>query len=365
MPFDSGTISFRPCAVIEEFPEDALDRFAAKAAPPLEHAGPEPQLGWVTGRGLLETTIDEESAICGGFIHLQLRNAVRKIPTSLLRAECRMAELVYIRENKESVVPRKIRKQIKEDATERLMPKMPPQITGIPFAYDEPYKRLYIGATSDKQLDTFMAYFHQTLGFEPVPLTPEVIVVQQMDMDPADVPPLNFSSRLNDGDAIGTIGQNFLTWLWYYLDTNKGVLPKTQMGEFGMLMDGPLVLVADGPGAHESSIRKGTPLLSAEAQAALSVGKKLNRVKITLARGDEMWICTVDGETFTFRSMKLPDGEALDPNSVFEERMTNLYVFQTVFFELFKYYVRQVTDADTRAALQKDIKSWVEGLPAK
>lgn len=365
MPFDSGTVGFRACSVSKPFPDDALERFAAKAAPPLEHVKQEPQIGWVSGRHLLETRIDEETALTGGFLHLYLRQAQRKIPVSLLRAECRMAELAYMAEKEEAVVPRKVRKQIREEVTERLMPNMPPQLGGVPFAYDEPYKRIYVGATSDKQLDTFLAYFQQTLGFEPVPLTPEAVIIEQLDMDPTAVPALNFSPERTDGEGTGSIGQNFLTWLWYFLDQRKGVLPKTQLGEFGMMMDGPLVLVADGPGAHESAIRKGLPLVSAEAKAALRVGKKLSRVKLILARGNDIWSVTVDGENFVFRGMKLPDGEALDPGSVFEERMTNLYVFQTVFFELFKTFVREMMDDSRFAATEEGARAWVKSMPGK
>ncbi len=365
MPFDFGTISFRACFLPQPLPPDSLARFAAKAAPALEHVREEPQLGWVSGRHLLESRIDEETAILGGFIHLSLRQAQRKIPTSLLRAECRMAELAYQAEKQEANVPRKIRKQIKDEVAHRLLPIMPPQISGIPFVIDEPYKRVYVGATSDKQLDLFLAHFQQTLGFEPVPLTPEAIVVQQLEIDPAGLPCLNFSPNLPDSAAIGALGQNFLTWLWFFLDQRKGLLPKTQLGEFSMQLDGPLTLVADGPGAHESAIRKGLPTISAEAKAALTVGKKLARAKMTAARGNEIWTLAVDAENFVFRSVKLPDGEALDPGSVFEERMTNLYVFQTIFEELFKYYVREIGTPAKVASLQLEIKEWVKGLEGK
>ena len=365
MPFDSGTVSFRACFLDRELGEGALERFAAKAAPPLEHVKQEPQLGWVSGRHLLETRIDEQTSVSGGYPHLALRQAQRKVPTALLRAECRMAELAYQAEKGETTVPRKVRKQIKEEAMERLLPKMPPQISGINLAVDEPYKRLYVGATSDSQLDNFVSYFHQTHGFDPLAITPESYLVEQLDMDPSSLPCLNFSSVQSDDEAMGGVGQDFLTWLWFYLHERSGVLPKTQLGEFGMMLDGPLVLVGDGPGAQESSIRKGQPLASPEARAALLAGKKVKRVKMTLARGNDIWTTSVDGEKFVFRGMKLPDGEALDPDSVFEERMTNIYVFLTVFFELFKHYVREVSDSSRLAVLQKEIKDWVKAMSGK
>ena len=366
MPFDSGSISFQVCSLPQSLPEDLLAKFSKKKAPPLEHAKDEPQLGWVSGRHLLETQIDDKTAYLGGYIHLSLRQAQRKIPAQLLRAQCRMAELELMAEKGLDRIGRKQKKQIKEDVTERLLPKMPPQLSGIPFVVDSPSNRLYVGATSDKQLDTFMAYFHQTLGFEPVPLTPDVLAAEQLGKDPSDLPRLNFAPETPNEEAGGTLGQNFLTWLWFFLNQREGALPKTQLGEFHMAIDGPLVLVAEGAGALETSLRKGLPTLSAEAKAGLSVGKKLRQAKLSLGRSrQEVWTVTVDADNFVFRSLKVPPGEALDPGSAFEERMTNLYVFHTVLTELFKYFLTQLTDTSKVADIQKSGKRWVEQMDGK
>jgi hypothetical protein len=341
-------------------PEDTLERFAAKAAGALENVKDEPVVGWVSGRHLLETRIDDETAYLGGYLHLCLRQAQRKIPTSLLRAQCRMVELSLQAERNSTSLPRKEKKRIKEEVTETLLLKMPPQISGIPFVIDQNDNRLYVGAPSDKQLDIFLGIFCETIGFEPVPLTPEITPTDIFKLNPDAVAPINFAPDLPDVEAGGTLGQNFLTWLWLYQEKNEGRLPKSQLGEFSLMLDGPLVFVADGPGAHESSIRKGLPTLSAEAKAALTVGKKLKQAKIILARSRaEVWSATLDANTFVFRSLKLPDGEALDPASIFEERMTNLYIFQTVFYALYKKFITDLVDADTAKKFQQEAKEWV------
>ncbi|OPZ30110.1 MAG: recombination associated protein [Lentisphaerae bacterium ADurb.BinA184] len=367
MPFDHGTMTFCVCTLPQPMPKDALARFAAKAAGPLERVEHEPQLGWVTGRHLLENRIDEKTAFAGGYLHLSLRQAVRKIPASLLRAECRMAELALLADKKPGdTVARNERRQIKEEVTERLLPTMPPQLTGLPFVVDENYKRVYVGASSERQLDTFNAMFSQTVGFDLVPQTPEALAVMHIGKAAHDLVPFNLSPALADNKATGTLGQNFLTWLWFYLDGRKGVLPKTQLGEFSMQLDGPLVFVAEGEGAFESAIRKGLPTQSAEAKAALLVGKKLRRAKITLARGDsDQWTTGIDADNFSFRGLKVPDGETLEPNAVFEERVINLYVFHTVLTELFKHFVKELSDPARRAAIQRDAKAWVQALEGK
>ncbi|MFO7821791.1 MAG: recombination-associated protein RdgC [Lentisphaeria bacterium] len=366
MPFDSGSISFRVCDLKEPMPEDALERFAEKAAGPLEYVKNEPKWGWVSGRHLLETRIDDQTAYAGGYLHLTLRQAERKIPASLLKAECRMAELALLQEQGGDRISRKQKKQIKEDVTERLLPDMPPTLSGMDFVVDEGYKKLYLGATSDKQLDTFMASFYQTVGIQPVPIEPELLATELTDAEPSALPVLNFSDSVPDTVAGGTLGQSFLTWLWFYLEQHGGVLPKNQLGDFSMMIDGPLVFVAEDTGALESSIRKGVPTASAEAKAALSVGKKLKRAKLTMVRGkDQQWQTNIDADNFVFRSMKLPEGEALDPASIFEERVTNIYVFQTMITQLFKRFIEEISNSSRAAEIQKDAQEWVQAMRGK
>ena len=360
MPFDQGSITCRVCRLPQDLPEDYLQRFAEKAAVPLEYVKDEPMTGWVSGRHLLERRIDEETAIKGGYLHLALRQAQRKIPASLLKAECRMEELA-LESERERPVGRKEKKRIKEEVSERLLKDMPPQLSGIPMLVDRGDSRLYIGASSDTQVDLFMAHFLEAQGFEPVPLLPDIAAEDLFSVNPDAIPQLNFSPSLPDENVGGSLGQNFLTWLWFFQEARGGVLPRTQLGEFGLMIDGPLVFVAEGAGALESTIRKGLPTVSAEAKAAMMVGKKLKRAKLILARDkNEIWSATIDADTFCFRSLKLPQGEALDPESVFEERVTNLYIFQTVFYQLFQRFLNEMTDPEQAREFQSRAKEWVQ-----
>ena len=366
MPFDRGTITCRVCILPKPLPDDALEKFAAKVAGGLDSVKDEPQIGWVSGRHLLERRIDDETAIVGGHLHLCLRQAQRKIPASLLRAECRMAELALAAENKTASVNRKEKKRIKEEVTQRMLPQMPPQLAGTYFVVDRNAKRVYVGASSDRQFETFIALFSDTVGVEPVPLTPEIAALELAQVKPDDVRPLNFSPDLPDGNAAGTLGQNFLTWVWFLQEECNGVLPKTKLGEFSFMVDGPLVFVADGPGALESTIRKGLPTLSAEAKAALLVGKRLKRCKLIFARGQsEIWSATLDADSFLLRSLRLPDGEALEANAAFEERITYLHIFQTLFYALVERYLKETADDAKFVGIQKRIKQWVKEREGK
>ncbi|MCK5805375.1 MAG: recombination-associated protein RdgC [Lentisphaeria bacterium] len=366
MPFDQGNVTFRICALPQAMPDDALERFAANAAASLEHVRDEPKWGWVSARHLLERRIDEETSVLGGHMHLCLRKAERKIPSALLKAECRMEELSQMAADGKETLGRKQRKTIKEDVTERLLPQMPPQLSGTYFTIDTSDNVLYVGAASEKQLEMFLGSFCDVIGFEPVPLVPEVVASEMFEIDPDSIPPLNISPEMGDGDAAGTLGQSFLTWLWFFQEQRGGVLPQSKLGEFSLMVDGPLTFVAEGAGAFESVIRKGMPTVSAEAKAALTVGKKLKQAKVLLMRGQgEEWSLTLDADNFVFRGLKLPEGEAMDPHSVFDERMTNLYTFRKVFFALFQRFLKEMGDEGARREFQESAKQWVRDRDGK
>ena len=364
MPFDRGSFSCRVCHLDRPLPKDALERFAAKAAGGLDAVREEPQLGWVSGRHLLETRIDEETAITGGHLHLCLRQAVRKIPPALLRAECRLVELAAQKEAGTSSVNRKERKRIREEVTTRMLPQMPPQLGGTPFVVEAATSRLYLGATSDRQLDAFLGLFSDTLGFDPVPLTAEIAARDLFQVDPDSLPRLLFAPDRpqNAGAEQSPLGRDFLTWLWFLREETGGNLPKSAHGEFAFELDGPLVFAGDGPDAQELVIRKGAPTSSAEAQAALLAGKKLKRAKLTIARArTEVWSVTVDADKFIFRGLRLPDGEALEEHAAFAERIISLHLFQALFYALFERYLGEVRERRKAEALEHKLQDWVRG----
>ncbi len=362
MAFDQGNITFRICKLPEAMPQDTVERFAANAAGTLDSVMDEPQWGWVTPRHMLDTNITEDSIKFNGYYHLCLRQAERKIPASLLTAECRIAELSKMAESGAEHLSKKDRKAIKEEVRKHLLPQMPPQLAGTYCVIDTAENLLFTTAVSQHAFEIFAAWFVKTIGFEPIPLTPDVAAEVLFGMDSGNIPSLCISPALDqkDGEGNGTLGENFLTWLWYYQEARGGMLPQSKLGSFALMIDGPLAFIAEGAGAFESVVRKGTPTISAEAKAALMVGKKLKSAKFILAQDQNIeWSCVLDANEFTFRGLKLPEGEAMDPLGIFEERMTNLYTFHSVFFGLFEKYIREMSDSEKAEAYKEKAKEWI------
>jgi hypothetical protein len=155
---------------------------------------------------------------------------------------------------------------------------------------------------------------------------------------------------------------DFFTWLWFYWESEGGTVPAGAGGglPFGLMLEGPLTFIVEGEGAHEAVLRKGMPLLSAEAKTALTSGKKLRRAKFVLARGDDAWAVAVDGADFAFRSLKVPKGEPLEPAALFQQRMLHLETLTDVFYRLYEMFLDLRRSAREWEQTVDAMRAWIE-----
>ena len=357
MAFESGTTALIPCTLTGKMPKDFLARLQKYSAGKLDDVKDEPAIGWVSGRHLLESEIDQNTAVFGGHLYVNLRKAERKIPSQLLNAICRREELAYMQANDTIVVPKKEKKRIKEDAIERNLMKMPPTISAIPLVVDMANNLLYVGTSSLKAFDLIVAEFLRAMEIEPIPVNIRELMMKFFKKSEVDLPDVSFNGRPSEEP---TPGRDFLTWLWYFSETKEGLLKVGDLGNFNLIVEGPLTFAINGddtPGASESTVKKGCPQMSAEAKAALAVGKKLRKAKILMARGDaEKWTFSFDADNFTFSGLSLPETESMEVNTRFEERVISLNIFQTAFEAYFKKFAEDIMSG--KPGVLKDIVKW-------
>ena len=364
MAFESGSISFRAFYLAQSLPRNYLEKFKSKAAPSINSLGDEPIHGWVTGRHLLDNRIEAETALYAGYLRLTLMKAERKIPESLLRAECKMEELARMQAEGKAEIDRRTKTEIRKEISDRLLPKMPPQLKGMAFIHMPETSLVYAEAVADKQVDALEASMRETFGFGLIPVTPANAAARLLKLDIRDLPPASFSPDCEDSAVGESIGQDFLTWLWFCSEMRGGLM-RVEAGEFAVMVEGPLTFAMEGEGAHEVVLSRGTPELSTEAKIALLSGKKLRRAKILIARGAETWQTTLDADQFTFRGLKLPEGEKLDAISRFQERLTLVKTFLDAFLGMYTQFLKERSDSKAWAATQKQIHRWVSERAAR
>ena len=357
MSFEKGTTALTIFRLPEKLPENALEMFEARAACKYQDTGAEEAIGWVSGRHLLERRIDEETAIRGGHYYLNLRITQRKVPPALLNAECRMLELEYMTENGVDFVPVKEKRSIKNNVEEKRLLQMPPQLVGMPFVIDRNTNHLYLGTASTKAVDTFLTFFYDTFSMTPIPVDFDDIMSRHFNETAQNLQCVTFSQDSNEPDFVP--GRDFLTWLWYYSEQKGGKASIESGANFEIGIEGPLTLALmdEASGSGETVVKKGVPQNSAEAKAALSVGKKLKKAKLSICRGEHIWAGTIDTDTLSFSGLSLPDGEEMDIHSAFEERVNFLDMFRLALDAYVKTFIEHLKSPEWPAE-QESIHTW-------
>jgi len=97
----------------------------------------------------------------------------------------------------------------------------------------------------------------------------------------------------------------------------------------------------------------------------LLAGKKLKKARLTVARGDETWSCSMDGQEWTFGSLKLPPVEKTDATTMFQERMARLSSFLSAVEGLFRRFVAVRSDPVQWSKETDSVRQWVSQRTAQ
>ena len=112
-------------------------------------------------------------------------------------------------------------------------------------------------------------------------------------------------------------------------------------------------------------VKKGdSPLRSSEAKAAVAVGKKLKKAKLSLTREKQVWSGTFDADQFAFGSFKLPEGDALtNEDEIFAERVQNLIVFREAMTLYFRKFAETMMGLEF-PKFENEIREWAKNRDA-
>lgn len=362
MAFDTGALSFRMFDGLNDWPEEYASLFEADAAPPIERMGTEPIQGWVGGRHMLDVPLTEENIHLGGYPRLILMRAERKIPPALFRAYCMLEEQIVRKAEGRPFLHRRQRAEIRTRVLEEWLPKMPPHLQGIPFVADPSAGMLYAAALSDSQLDAFTLAFRRTTNLDAMPVSIATIAARR-GVDVRRWMPVSFSPTVDADHVDESPGQDFLTWIWYRTETGAEIITDPDLGRVGCGIEGPLVFsIAEGGGAQEAVLRRGSPVQSAEARTCLLGGKKLRRAKLMLAVGDDAFTLSFDADTFVCRSVKVPeeDPPAMDPVTRFQDRMIKLGRFRDALLLLANRFIEEREDSSRWSATVDRMRRWAD-----
>jgi hypothetical protein len=381
MGFFSGRVTFARFRVAGHAPgmfgPEDLDRLSAHSIGRQRLASADGvEAGWTAGDHILDTSFDLAKNIVSDTLHFALRIDAQKIPADLLRAYT-LVELQALAAGNPSGHPSlRQKREARQAARDRLEAEAADgrylRRKAYPVLWDALANELLVGSTSASVLDRLHPLFVHTFGrgFEPHSAGKQAYALaeprqQTRGVDDARLSPFHGSGSpgeaawLPDADSRDFLGNEFLLWLWHYLDAEDDTLPLSDGSEATAMFARTLVLECPRAQTGRQTLTSDGPARLPEARRALQSGKLPRRVGLILVRHEQQYELTVQAESLAVTGAKLPAVEGESERARLEARVTQLRQLIETLDLLYDAFGQRRFGADWPRELAQ-IQKWIQ-----
>ena len=161
-------------------------------------------------------------------------------------------------------------------------------------------------------------------------------------------------------DSQEFLGQEFLTWLWFYGETNNWCIDIPNMGEIYYGIDSLLVMEEDENICCTQRLHGPAPTNSPEADAALKDGKKITTLRVMIEYDEQIWHATWKAKTFNFSSVKLMQPTTNDQEDRFQELALGIETISAIFDKIYDIFLQtRLSDTWGKETLPQ-MQQWVQ-----
>ncbi|MDY6882136.1 MAG: hypothetical protein V2J25_08950 [Desulfatiglans sp.] len=120
------------------------------------------------------------------------------------------------------------------------------------------------------------------------------------------------------------LGNEFLVWLWFRAETDRGAFDLGKRGTAEIWFDGKITLRSETERGVETITCTSQTANMKEARFALAEDKKIVQAALKLDIGDDQWSFVIDSTWMNFRTLRTPKVHQdikEDPDGVFYEKI--------------------------------------------
>ena len=347
MAFLNGRVTFLRFNVIgpkpRHFTEEHLGRLETRSAGKSRIASADGvDVGWTAGDHVLDTDFDLAKNVVNDTLQFEMRIDADKTPSDLLRAYTSIELKALSKENPSGLPSARQKREAKQAARERLEEEAKDgrfrKRTCIPVMWDALSNELLYGATSYTHLDRLTSHFQQTFGLSLEAVTAGRRAHQLAELHDRtravdDSSPSKFVSDsphdvawIADESSRDFLGNEFLLWLWYYLDQVDDTIELEDKSDLTAMMARSLSLECPRGITGKGTITSEGPTRLPEARRAVQAGKLPRKAGLTLVRQDQQYEFSLHAESLGVGSCKLPNmpEDVTDARARLEERVTQI-----------------------------------------
>jgi len=332
-------------------------------------------IGWIAADHILDTRFDLPKNIVNDALHFALRIDTLNIPADLLRAYTQVELEGLAASNPSGLPSNRQKREARQLAKDRLEKEAQDgrfiRRKAIPLLWDAPSGELLVGTTSITAIDRLHTLFHQTFnrGFELHGAGRQAFQhaeVHNQTRGVDDAVPSAFVpgmagavAWLPDEASRDFLGNEFLLWLWYILETESDTLKLSDDSEVTVMLARTLVLECPRGQTGRESIESDGPTRLPESRRAIQAGKLPRKAGLTLVRHDHMYELTLHAETLAITGAKLPPPEAIEDRPRLEERIGQVRHLLETLDLLYDAFSHRRCGADWGKELSR-MKKWLK-----
>jgi hypothetical protein len=331
--------------------------------------------GWIAGDHILDTRFDLAKNIISDTLQFALRIDTQAIPGDLLRAYTQVELEGLAAANPSGRPSARQKREARLLAKERLETEASDgrflRRKAIALLWDAPSHELLVGTTSVSALDRLHTLFKQTFdhgiellgsgrqAFQHAELTQQTRTVD--DAAPSVFVPSHAHevAWVPDEASRDFLGNEFLLWLWYYLENESDSLQLADKSEVAVMLTRTLSLECPRGQTGKESITSDGPTKLPEALRAVQAGKLPRKVGVTMVRHDQTYDFALQAETLAITGAKLPVPEGEEERGRLEERVTQIrHLLETLDLIYGVFSQRRLGDQWTRELAK--MKKWLQ-----
>lgn len=300
-------------------------------------------VGWIAGGHIFDTTFDLAKNVVNDALHFALRVDEVKLPADVLRAYYEVELKALAASNPSGFARAKQKRQAREYAKDRLEQEAKDgrylRRKAIPVLWDAAENELLFGTTSTTVIDRLVSLLYATFG-RKLELKgagwQAYHLAVDMDGEPIDMveaaSPAIFVNGGHDGEIAWEpdanrrdfLGNEFLLWLWYYLETTSDELSLSDGTAATVMISRSLQLECPRGQFGRESFNSDGPSKLPEARRAIQAGKLPRKIGLTIVRQNDQYELTLQAETMAISGAKLPATEAESQQDRQIERVNQL-----------------------------------------
>jgi len=158
------------------------------------------------------------------------------------------------------------------------------------------------------------------------------------------------------------LGNEFLVWLWFRSETDRGLFDLGEKGTAELWFDGKITLQSETERGVETITCAGETPNMKEARFALAEDKRIIQAAIKLDTGDNQWSFILDSTWMNFKTFKSPkviqDREE-DPDGIFYEKMFLIEEAVSVMDEIYQSFIKLRVSPEWETEERPALIKWI------